>query len=85
MKAGDIKTVVDKLIGNIHPIASSRYDMECLENIEEYINLCDKMIFDLCHIAYKYKDSPYSSASKVGAKAFKYIVDLNDSLSEDLK
>ena len=85
MRARDIKTVVDKLIGNIRPIASSEYDRECLENIGEYINLCDKMIFELCHIAYKHKDSPYKSASRVGVKAFEYLVDLNDSLSEDLK
>ena len=83
MRAREIKVVVDNLIGNTEPIASSEYDAECFENIKEYIALCDKMLFDLSHIASRHKDSPYTSASKVGCKAASFLEDLRDTLNDE--
>lgn len=85
MRARKVKEVVDELIGKIDPIASSEYDTECLNNISEYIKLCDKMIFDLSHISARCKDSSCSSIANVGLKATSFLIDLRDSLIEDLK
>lgn len=83
MKERNIKQIVDKLIGEIKPIGSSEYDSQCLENIEEYIELFETMFFDLLEIA-KYKNSPFSSVSKVGHKANESMSMIKDVLSEEI-
>lgn len=82
MKERNIKQIVDKLIGEIKPIGSSEYDSQCLENIEEYIELFDTMFFDLLEIA-KDKNSPFSSVSKVGHRSNESMSMIKDVLSEE--
>ena len=84
MKAEEVKIVVDKLIGKIHPISSSEYDSECLKNIDEYIDLCDMMIGELWNISSIHENSPYDSSLKVGVKASQFLDGLREYLSENL-
>lgn len=69
----ELKDIVLKLTGKITPVADASIDAERLENLTQYADLFYKMWLELEDIAREYKDSPYSSANKIGKHAEKIL------------
>lgn len=73
-----ILQVVNKLIGEIEPVADSSIDNERYENLKLFIKLFDNMYSIIDDIAHKYKDSPFYSAKELGTFAQEYLDDIKN-------
>lgn len=79
-KKYNLTDVIYNMIGEVEPIASSEFDSECLENLNEYEDIIYDMISKLTYVS-SHKDSPYSSQAMVGKKADKILRRLLDEIN----
>jgi hypothetical protein len=73
MESEKIIEVIEKLIGNIEPVADSSIDSKRYDNMETYIKVFNHMHIEIDRIAYEYSDSRYASAKRIGELASKHI------------
>lgn len=73
----EIIDVVNKLIGSVNPIADSSVDEKRLENLRQYCDLVDKMLFEINMVANQ-RESPYASVMTAGHFAHKFLTDIKD-------
>jgi len=62
MKKETVLEVIQKIIGEIHPVADSAIDAKRIENLKLFIDVFDEMHTMIDDIAYKWKDTKYNSA-----------------------
>ncbi len=77
----NIYDVTQRLCGMIEPQGESNIDEIRFENLQDTINLTEKLIVDIVAVA-RYKERNESSMSKAGKKADKFISDLKEFLKE---
>ena len=53
--------VIEKLIGNVNPVADSAIDYERFKNLKLFIDVFDEMHTVIDNIPYRWKDSNYNS------------------------
>lgn len=56
-----ILEVINKLIGNINPVADASIDRERIENLKLFIDVFDEMHTMIDDIPYRWKDTHYGS------------------------
>lgn len=61
MNKETILEVINKLTGDIYPVAYSETDRERLENLKLFIEVFDEMHTMIDNIAYRWKDTNYGS------------------------
>jgi uncharacterized protein YaaR (DUF327 family) len=61
MEIYTIEEIVNKLIGDITPVGDESIDSVRLENLKHYGELIDRLVSNVDDIAYKYRNSNYSS------------------------
>jgi hypothetical protein len=66
MNSEEIFKVVEKLCGSIEPVADASIDTRKLNNIIEYIDVMEKMYYEIACIANRHKDSPYGTQKEIG-------------------
>jgi hypothetical protein len=84
MNGEQLFEVVNKLTGNITPVADASIDAIRTKNIDLYIDLFKKMYQEINHISNTYANSPYSSQKEIGKKCEKCLNNINDDLNEKL-
>lgn len=55
--------VIQKLIGNINPVADASVDMERIENLKLFIDVFDEMHTMIDDITYRWRDTNYCSVT----------------------
>lgn len=73
MKEVEIIKVIEKLIGDIEPVADSSIDRQRKENLEKYFDVFWHMYTEIKWIANRHKDSPYSSQKELGQMCDKFL------------
>ena len=73
--------IVKKIIGPIEPIGMSEVDEKNYLNLEETIDLVDKLLFDL-NIVASHKDSYEHSVSKAGKLANNFLREIYNDADE---
>lgn len=71
--------ITTKLNGPISSVGESNEDARRLVNLEDAIELVDKLVADISEAA-RSKDYPEASRAKIGRKAHEFLNDLRDSL-----
>lgn len=84
MKQYDIPSLMSKLIGGIEPIADSAYDKKVLENLKEYTEAAEIMLFNVMKIC-ECRDSIYGSEAEVGKYAYKRLLTLRQMIDEYIR
>ena len=74
--------VTKKILGNIDPVGETNEDEKRLENLEETIQLVDRLIYDIFQVSLN-KNSQYHSVKISSERAYKYLKSLKDELEED--
>ena len=74
--------VTKKLLGDIYPIGESNVDEKRLENLEETIQLVDRLIYDIFQVSLN-RNSQYHSVKISGERAHEYLKSLKYQLEED--
>lgn len=72
--------IVKRLIGPIIPIGDTNADRDRYKNLEDTIDLVDRLIFDINDAGLSH-NRPEASMKKIGETANKYLEDLKDSIS----
>ena len=70
--------VIKKLLGSIEPVGETNTDNKTFENLENTIDLIDKLLFDISMVSKK-KSSYEYSVKKAGKMAADFLRDLKDS------
>lgn len=76
----NVKEVIDRLLGEIEPYGDSDIDEVRLNNLEQTIEVTEKLIDEIIIIA-SYKDRPEWSMSNMGVTANEFITRLKDKLN----
>lgn len=76
-----IDEVLSKLLGKIEPAGSHGFDMERLDNIENYNDALFYIIKELLE-ASKNKDDYRASVSLIGERAYEVLLDLKETLKD---
>ena len=74
--------VTKKLLGDIDPVGESNIDEKRLENLEETIQLVDRLIYDIFQVSLN-RNSQYHSIKILGERAHEYLKSLKYQLEED--
>ena len=74
-----IYDVTKKLTGDIRPVGESHTDERRFKNLEEAIELCDRLLFDIAEIA-RFADRPEASMSKSGKRAKEFMEQVRDEI-----
>ena len=74
--------VTKKLLGDIDPVGESNIDVKRLENLEETIQLVDRLIYDIFQVSLE-KNNQYHSVKISGERAYKYLKSLKSELEEN--
>jgi len=70
-----IRAVIQKLVGNIDPVADSAIDAERLENLKTLCKVLFEFVVDIDRIGNMSRNSPYASEKEIGQFANKFIVE----------
>jgi hypothetical protein len=73
MEIYTIEEIVNKLIGDITPVGDEGIDSIRLENLKHYGELIDRLVSNVDDIAYKYRNSSYSSIKNLVNEANKIL------------
>lgn len=73
MEIYTIEEIVNKLIGDITPVGDESIDSVRLENLKHYGELIDRLVSNVDDIAYKYRNSKYSSVKNIVNEANKIL------------
>lgn len=73
MEIYTIEEIVNKLIGDITPVGDEGVDSIRLENLKHYGELIDRLVSNVDDIAYKYRNSSYSSIKNLVNEANKIL------------
>jgi uncharacterized protein YaaR (DUF327 family) len=73
MEIYTIEEIVNKLIGDITPVGDEGVDSIRLENLKHYGELIDRLVSNVDDIAYKYRNSNYSSIKNLVNEANKIL------------
>lgn len=84
MKQYDIPSLISHLIGGIAPIADSAYDKKVLDNLKEYTDVTEIMLFNVMKIC-ECRDSLYGSEAEVGKYAYKRLLNLRQMIDEYIR
>lgn len=76
MTSEEIYKVIEKLVGQLDPIADSRIDADRRENLKIFIDVFEKMHTKIDSVAWDNKDSPYGSVKETVALANKALDNL---------
>ena len=76
-----IDEVLSKLLGKIEPTGSHGFDMERLDNIENYNDAVFYIVKELLE-ASKDKDDYRASVSLIGERAYEVLLDLKETLKD---
>lgn len=78
----DLELLVMKLIGNIEPAGDTSIDEDRLNNVEELIELIDKLMVNLSTIEYKYRDDRLLSRRDISHRIADWLKQTNEWLME---
>lgn len=76
-----IDEVLSNLLGKIEPTGSHEFDMERLDNIENYNDALFYIVKELLE-ASKSKDDYRASMSLIGERAYEVLLDLKETLED---
>jgi hypothetical protein len=76
MISEEIFKVVEKLCGSIEPVADAAIDSQRMQNIVEYIDVMEKMYYEIACIARRHKDSPYGSQKEIAMYCHNHLKNL---------
>ena len=79
----EIEEILNRLLGNIAPLADQSIDTERFENIEIYENALLFIIQNL-YDCYEWKDDYRYSAQKIGKEAYRILKELQEDLDNVL-
>ena len=82
MQKMNLYEIVSKLTGDIEPTGDNSIDLDRLDNLEIYLDLCDSMLTDIQSIANQYKDSTAASEQNIGERAEDFIKSIIDYFNE---
>ena len=71
-----IEDMVMRIIGDVVPIGSSHIDEKRFENLEELINLTDRLVFIIDDISTNCRNSNMASVKKSGMRCYRFLDDL---------
>ena len=75
MKKIDLYELVKQMVGPITPYGSTSIDDDRLDNLQEFIQLVDKLLADLEEVA-EFKDNKQISMSVIGRTADNFLRDV---------
>jgi hypothetical protein len=78
----NIYEVVKKLTGPISSIGETNSDKERFRELENTIDLVDRLVFDIREAA-RTKDFPEASRAKIGRRATEFLDELRDALNDE--
>ena len=78
----NIYEVTQRLCGMIEPQGESNIDAIRFENLEDTINVTEKLIDDVIYVA-RHKDRCEASMKKAGLRADKFITDLKNQMNPE--
>ena len=71
--------ITKKLTGEIQPVGETHTDERRFKNLEEAIELCDRLLFDIGETA-RFADRPEASMSKAGKRAKEFMEQVRDEI-----
>lgn len=75
----DVYEIVLKLIGPINPIGETNTDRVRYENLQQTIDLVDRLILNISHVSDN-RNRPEYSLSNAGKKAYQFLQELKEDL-----
>jgi len=78
----NIYEVTKRLCGMIEPQGESNIDAVRFENLEDTIDVAEKLIDDIIYVA-RHKDRYEASMSKAGVRADKFITELKNNVNTE--
>ena len=84
MNDSEIVKVVDKLVGNINPIADSFYDSKAYENIKLMGNVVDTLVCKIGNMVCENEDSKFASVEQCRDMAVEILKNINRNITEYL-
>ena len=85
MSDEEIVKVVNKLVGEINPIADSSYDLKILNNIILMGSVIDTLVCNIGNVMYTNRDSQFASIQKCISKGKEILTTINANINEYLK
>lgn len=85
MSDEDIVKVVNKLVGEINPIADSSYDLKILNNIMLMGSVIDTLVCNIGNVMYSNRDSQFASIQECTLKGKEILTTINANINEYLK
>ena len=76
--ADQVYLLIKKLVGEIEPYADASIDRDRFKSAELFLDIFHKMYLDACYVAARYRNSPYSSARKIGDYFDKYLENIHE-------
>lgn len=78
MRVDTIEEIIDKLIGPINPTGEHSVDVDRLENLDKYGELCQRLVNKLNHISKTYELSYERSVKDIVDKSNEILNNLKD-------
>lgn len=79
----EIEEILNKLLGDIVPLADQTIDTERFENIENYENVL-QFIMQSLYDCYNWKDDNRYSAQRIGKEVYRILKELQEDLDNIL-
>lgn len=80
----EIDEIINKLFGDIMPLADQRIDDERYENLVNYETAFESMMWELIECA-KWKNDNRYSANRIGEKAYEILNRVVDTIQDELR